>query len=512
MSVSSNLANLSLKQKRGLLGELLEKTTDAPRIRMASFAQERLWFLDQFEPGSPVYNIPVGVGLPGRLNLNALKLTIDEIIRRHEVLRTTFSTVGGRPVQVIASRLSLELPIIDLRGFSNADRQRKISRLADEDAQRPFDLAHGPLLRGTLLRLADDDHLLLLTMHHIVSDGWSLGMFFNELTVLYQAYYSNKPSPLPDLPIQYADFAVWQRQLLQGESLEVLLRYWRRQLQDAPPVLDLPTDHARPAVQSFKGATCPISLGANLTQGLKDLSRQAGVTLFMSLLAAFKVLLYRYTGREDIVVGTPIANRNRAEIEGLIGFFVNTLVLRTDLSGNPRFRELLARVREVTLGAYEHQDLPFEKLVEELQPQRSRSYTPLFQVVFTLQNVPTLVHPRADSSPSAADAPQFAPQTGTAKFDLNLTLGETEQGLMGAFEYNTDLFEAETIKRMASHCQKLFEAIVTNPDQRLSDLPLFADGETEGYTASDFPEADLTQGDFEKLLLEIGRKDLSAIG
>ena len=309
-----------------------------------SFAQQRLWFLDQFQPGSPVYNIPAALRITAPLNAFALEQSLNEIVRRHEALRTTFAAVDGRPVQVIAPALRVPLPVTDLRGLPQTERETEATRLATQEAQHPFDLARGPLVRATLLRLGAGDHVLLLTMHHIVSDGWSMGVFFRELAVLYEAYATGKPSPLPELPVQYADFAQWQRQWLQGEVLAAHLTYWKQHLAGAPEVLELPTDRPRPAVQSFRGATYPFTLPPALSTALKTLSQREGVTLFMTLLAAFKTLLHRYTGQGDLVVGAPIANRTRAEIEGLIGFFVNTLVLRTDLSGNPRFGELLGRV------------------------------------------------------------------------------------------------------------------------------------------------------------------------
>ena len=358
--------------------------TDARERIPLSFAQQRLWFLDQYEPNSSVYNIPSALRLKGSLDIAALEQSLNEIVRRHESLRTTFAAVDGEPLQLIAPALRMSVPITDLTHHSASDREHEAQRLATEQAREPFDLSQGPLLRVLLLCLGQDDHVLVLSMHHIVSDGWSRGVFYHELSMLYQAYTQGNPSPLSELPIQYADFAVWQRQWLQGEVLEDQLSYWKKQLAGAPALLQLPTDRPRPAVQSYRGAVQSIELSQELTQGLQALSARQGVTLFMTLLAVFQTLLYRYTGQNDIVVGSPIANRNRAEIEGLIGFFVNTLVLRTDLSGNPTFKELLTRVRETALGAYTHQDLPFEKLVEELHPQRSLSRSPLVQVLFNL--------------------------------------------------------------------------------------------------------------------------------
>jgi Non-ribosomal peptide synthetase modules and related proteins len=329
-------------------------------------------------------------------------------------------------VQVIGSALGVALPVVELQGLSAGAQEAELKRLAAEEAGRPFDLARGPLLRVCLLRLGEEAHGVLLTLHHIVSDGWSMGVFIRELSALYQAFSTGVPSPLAELPIQYVDFAQWQRQWLSGEVLEGQLKYWREQLAGAPALLELPTDRPRPAVQSFRGASEPLALDAELTHALKALSQRAGVTLFMTLLGAFMALLARYSGQEDIVVGSPIANRNRSETEALIGFFVNTLVLRVDLSGNPPFEELLGRVRQVALAAYAHQEVPFERVVEALRPQRSLSHSPLFQVMFVLQNVPfeALELPGLSLSPLALESV-------TAKFDLTLVMSETEQGLRG---------------------------------------------------------------------------------
>jgi amino acid adenylation domain-containing protein len=437
-----------------------------------SFAQQRLWFFTQLEPDSYAYNIPAAVRLTGKLNLNALFKSINEIIRRHEILRTTFTVVDEEAIQVIGKEENFTFPVIDLQVLSKEQKQQEVLNLAALEAQKPFDLVQGPLLRASLLRLAETDHVVLLTMHHIVSDGWSTGIFIKELTALYTAFSQSQPSPLPKLPIQYADFAIWQRKWLQGEVLQSQLNYWKQHLGGSLPILELPSDRPRPAIPSNNGATQPFQLSKSLTEKLKDLSKQEGVTLFMTLLATFKVLLYRYTQQEDIIVGTPIANRDRSEIEGLIGFFVNTLVLRTNLGNNPTFRELLHQVREVTLGAYAHQDLPFERLVEELQPGRNLSHSPLFQVMFILQNASTeVLHlPELTIEPLKAEK-------NTANFDLTLSLSETEAGLKGDLEYKTDIFDAARITRMLGHFQVLLEGIVTNPEQRLSELPLLTANE-----------------------------------
>ncbi|MBW3585942.1 MAG: amino acid adenylation domain-containing protein, partial [Cyanobacteria bacterium 0813] len=444
---------------------LISREGDLP----LSFAQQRLWFLDQLMSGTPLYNIPNPLRLKGSLNVTALEQSLSEIVRRHEALRTTFSAVNGQPIQIIRPAANLLLPIVDLRELPEAERELEAQRLATEEAQRPFDLVNEQLFRAQLLHLGEEEHLLLLTMHHIVSDGWSLGVFMRELTALYEAFSTEKSSSLPELPIQYADFAVWQNEWLVGEVLEVQLNYWKRHLGGQLPVLELPTDRPRPPVQTYRGAREFLELPKKSTDALKALSQKEGVTLFMTLLAAFQTLLYRYTGQEDVIVGSPIANRNRAEIEGLIGFFVNTLVLRTELSGDPSFRELLGRVREVALGAYTHQDLPFEKLVEELQLERDLSRNPLFQVMFVFQNAPISALEFRGLSLTPLEV-----HNGTAKFDLTLELEESAEGIRGWFEYNTDLFDPLTITWMANNFQTLVEGIVAHPEQRLCDLPLLS--------------------------------------
>ncbi|RKH11042.1 amino acid adenylation domain-containing protein [Corallococcus sp. CA053C] len=440
-----------------------------------SFAQRRLWFLHQFDPASSVYNIPSPMRITAPLDLAALRSALNELVRRHEALRTTFTTVDGEPMQVVAPTQAVDLEVIDLRSVPAEQRESESQRLVFIDAQRPFSLTDGPLLRTSVLRLGDADFVLLLTLHHIVADGGSMGVLFRELGVLYTAFSRGQSSPLPELPLQYADFAHWQRQLLQGEVLEGHLSYWRKQLSGAPELLELPADRPRPAVQSFHGGTHLLTLDAWLYDSLRVLGQREGTTPFMTLLAAFKVLLSRYTGETDIVIGSPIANRTRAELEGLIGLFVNTLVLRTDLSGDPTFRELLGRMREVTLGAYSHQDLPFEKLVEELQPSRKLSHNPLFQFMFVLQSAERHANPGA----SGGGAPPVNVTTGTAKFDLTLSVMETGRGAQALFEYNTDLFEAATIARLVEHFQRLLEAIIQEPDRRLSDLSLLGEDERE---------------------------------
>ncbi|MEG5081816.1 amino acid adenylation domain-containing protein [Microcoleus sp. AT8-B4] len=448
-----------------------------------SFAQQRLWFLDQLVPNNPFYNVPAALRLTGSLNFSALQKTFNEIVRRHEALRTNLAVVSGQPVQKIAAAFHLPINVVDLRNLPKESRQNEANRLTAQEAQRSFNLSNDLLLRVTLLQLDDAEYLLMLNMHHIVSDGWSIGVLIQELGALYTAFASEKPSPLPDLSIQYADFAKWQREWLQGEVLETQLAYWRQQL-NGISMLNLPADRPRPAIQSYRGKRQFLQLPKQLSEALETLSQREGVTLFMTMLAAFKTLLYHYAQQEDIVVGSPIANRNRSEIEGLIGFFVNSLVLRTDLSGNPTFRELLNRVKEVALGAYAHQDLPFEKLVEELHPDRALNQNPLFQVAFALQNAPgnQLELPELTLSPQQLDV-------GTARFDLEFHLWErspntsgsnqspsnklwvdSSEGISGMVIYSADLFDEATISRLIGHFQTLLESIVTNPEQRLANL------------------------------------------
>ncbi|MEO1375475.1 MAG: amino acid adenylation domain-containing protein, partial [Cyanobacteria bacterium J06635_10] len=439
-----------------------------------SFAQQRLWFLNQLEPNSTAYNFPISLRISGALNVAALEQSINKIVQRHETLRTTFTSVNGHPVQVINPTFTLKLSIVDLQEYPKKQQDAEVLRLAIQETQLRFNLAQGPLLRATILHLCEQEYVLLFTMHHIVSDGWSIGLLVKEVTAHYKAFCKGKPSPLADLPIQYADFAVWQRQWLQGEVLKSQISYWRKQLADAPRVLDLPTDYPRAAIRKFQGATYSFELSEKLSVALNTLSQQQKSSLFMTLLASFQILLWRYTGSEDIVVGSPIANRNRDEIKELIGFFLNTLVLRTNLAGNPSFEELLFRVREMTLGAYAHEDLPFEFLVDELQPQRSLSYTPLFQVGFVLQNAPVSTFELPGLTLNSLSIPNT-----NADFDLNLDITERINQIYCNLHYNANLFEASTIERMAGHFQTLLEAIVTNPQQRLSELPLLTESEQD---------------------------------
>ncbi|MGB7925169.1 MAG: amino acid adenylation domain-containing protein [Pyrinomonadaceae bacterium] len=438
-----------------------------------SFAQQRLWFLDQLEPGSPSYNDQIAVRLTGKLNVSAFEQALNEIVKRHEVLRTTIAASGGEPAQVIAPHEPLSLPLLDLRELPTAEREAQARQITNEELNTPFDLAQGPLWRARLLQLSEEEQVFLLTIHHIITDGWSAGVLNHELTALYNAFSKGRRSPLPELAIQYADYAAWQREWLQGATLETELDYWKRHLADAPETFDLPADYPRPPAQSYRGATLKVNLPKPLLRPLKELAQGEGATLFMTTLAAFQTLLYRYTGREDIVVGTAIAGRNRAEVEELIGIFINTLALRTDLSGDPSFRELLGRVRRVALGAYAHQEVPFEKLVEELQPQRDMSRTPLFQVMFDLENNVTVEAGR----PSGLGARAAKSDNSTAKFDLTLMVTERAEELSVEAEYSTDLFAEASITRLLRHFETLLEGIVADPDRRISLLPMLTRSE-----------------------------------
>ncbi len=499
--LASVLSKLSPERRALLAIRLRKKSESTPQVKKTisrrsesdsiplSLAQRQLWFIDQLEPGNPAYNMAWGFLLTGPLDVTLLEQSLSEIVRRHEALRTTFASVDGSPVQVITPALTVSLPMVDLSKLPEREREAQVLGLATEEARRPFDLARGPLFRASLLRLGQEEHVLLLNVHHSVYDLWSLGVLFRELAAIYEAFSAGQPSPLAEVPIQYADYAVWQHEWLRSEAFEKQLSYWKDRLAGALAVLDLPMARPRPAAQSFHGSHQSLLLSKALSEKLQALSQREGLTLFMTLLAAFKTLLYRYTEQEDLVVGLPIAGRTRADIENLIGFFANMLVLRTDLSGNPTFRELLGRVREVALGAYAHQDVPFEKLVEELQPGRSLSHNPLFQVVFALQNAPT---PPAEFSGLALKPLQV--DHWTSKFDLVLHMVEGAEGLQGRLEYKTDLFDAATIKRMIGHFQVLLEGIVADPEQRIGTLPLLTEAERHQLlvewndTLTDFPQ------------------------
>ncbi len=479
------IANLSPTKRAILEARLLKKlggtafgksiprqANDSPLP--LSFSQQRLWFLNQLEPDSPIYNISKAIEINGPLDIKALHQALITIVTRHATLRTTFKVINDEPRQIISQDWSFDLPILDLRQLPKDTHNAEVDRILKERTLQPFNLTTDLMIRATLLQLDHKNYILLLVMHHIATDGWSTGILYSELSALYTAFTDGAVSQLPDLSVQYTDFALWQRDQLQDEFLETQLAYWKQQLADIPSVLELPTDHPHSLGKNSFGGCQAVKLSRALQDSLKALNQQEDVTLFMSLLAAFKILLYRYTGQENIVVGSPIANRNRIEVENLIGFFVNTLVLHTNLSGNPTFRKVLARVRKVALGAYSHQDLPFEKLVEELQPARNLHINPLFQVMFILQDSAsqTLALPGLSVS-------NLSKMIGIEQFDLTLSLVETPTGLAGYLTYNVDLFEAATIERMVGHFQTLLEGIVANPDMPISQLPLLTHAERE---------------------------------
>ena len=452
-----------------------------------SLAQQRLWFLDQLDPDNAAYNIAMAVRLTGNLNVEALKRSINEIVRRHESLRTSFTAIDGEPHQVVSPAIQLPLRVINLEVVQAHVRPDEVRKIAAREAGQPFSLSQGPLFRVVLVGLSPQEHVLIVTLHHIISDGWSVEILIREVAALYEAYSSGKTSPLPELSIQYVDFAHWQRTWLQQEVLDRQLDYWKQQLGGELPALNLPTDWPYQQVQSYRGELQHLTLAPELSQMLRELGRSEGATLFMTLLAGFKVLLHRYTGQEDITVGTDVANRNHSDIENIIGFFVNQLVLRTRVDSTLSFRELLRRVREITVEAYANQDVPFDHLVEALQPERNLSRTPLYQVMFALQK-------KADEfkMPGLTLAP-FEIHSGTAKFELVLTMTEREEDIVGALEFNTDLFARATIKRIAAHYQALLEAMVANPDAPLHSLPLLSDNERQqmlvswNETSADYP-------------------------
>ena len=455
-----------------------------PTTSPTSYAQRRMWFLQMLDPGSPVYNIPCGFPYQGDLDLPALRRALDEIVRRHESLRTTFKIENGEPVQVVAAERKQAVEVVDLRPFPESQRYAEFQRLTAKESLAPFDLERGPLLRALVLVTGDSERFLLFTMHHIVSDGWSVRLFFQELETLLAAYSAGAPSPLAELPTQYADYARWQRERLSGPVLASLLAYWRERLAGAPAVIELPLDRPRPKVQRFAGATLPVNFGAQLHQDLLGLSQQHGATLFMVLLAGFSILLHRYSGQTDIVLGTPVAVREKPEFEPLIGLFVNTLALRVDLAGRPSVEELLRHVVDVTVDAYSNQELPFERLVEELQPDRSLSHQPIVQAVFTLLSTMTQAGPA--SAPAAApEAPEegstqaATPVPSTAKFDLTLSLAESGNGLWGAVEYNVDLFDAPTVAHFVERLRLVLSAMAADPSQPVATLPLLTDAERQ---------------------------------
>ncbi len=501
--LSGRLVDISSK-RRALLDALLEQegvdSPPVPRItrrespgpRVLSFAQQRLWLVYQMDPQSPAYNVPLAARLMGKLDVEALRNSLNRIVERHEVLRTHFAVEGGMPLQVVTP-LHLELPLTDLSDLPAEEREARIVYNAQQEARRPFDLERGPVVRAELVKLGEEDHVLMLTMHHIASDGWSRGVLFRELRQWYRHFSLGEEEGLPGaLPVQYGDYAEWQREWLSGEELDRQLGYWRTQLEDIP-TLQLPTDYPRPPVLTDRGAVRRMEVPTKVAEGLRRVAQQEGGTLFMVLLAAFQTLLHRYSGQSDIVVGTPIANRGSSELEGLIGFFVNTLVMRTDVSGDPRFREVVGRVREVALGAYGHQDIPFEKLVEELQPERDPSRNPFFQIVFALQNASS-----SSLELEGLSLKSVGNETQTTRFDLEVHFWEQGEKLTASVLYNTDLFRGETIERMMQHLGRLLADAAAHPDARLSQLQMLSSEELAeladwNQTSSSYPQESLQE-------------------
>ncbi|HEY7350649.1 MAG TPA: amino acid adenylation domain-containing protein [Ktedonobacterales bacterium] len=479
----SDTSNLS-EAKRALLdklmrGNLPQATTGIPAISRRtqtgfaplSFGQQQLWLLAQMMPDIPVYNECVTIHLPGPLDVATLEQSFNEFIKRHEAWRTSFPLVDGQPVQMVHPPSTVRLPLVDLRRLPEAEREAEALRLATEDARILFDLAQGPLLRALFIQLADEEHRLFLTMHHIIFDGVAIyQVFLPELRALYEAFLAGQPSPLPPLEIEYTDYAAWQREWLPKEKFDDQLVYWKKQLEGAPATLELPFDRPRPPAQTYAGSMRPFAIGKPLTDALKALSRQEGVTFYILLAAAFNTLLYRYTAQDDMVIGTATGGRKRPEVERMIGFFLNTLVLRTNLSGAPTFRELLMRVREVTTSAITYEEVPFEYLIKELQLERNLAQNPLFQVLLTLE-------PPLTALPSGWTLTQMDVTVGTSKFDLSLELDDRPEGLIGRFEYNSDLFDRTTIERMVGHWQTLLESIVADPNRPLSALPILTPAE-----------------------------------
>ena len=475
------IARLS-PEKRALLEAILLKKRIAPERNQISrqrrtdpcplsFSQESLWLVEHIHSGPPIYNMPRALNISGALDVEALQKTINTIVDRHEALRTRFTSEGNTLAQIVSEK-TVDIPLMDLGNWPESERETELYRLIQEEAYARFDLSRDLMLRARLFKLDEREHVLLIVMHHIASDGWSMDIFFREFGELYRSFSAGMKPELSELPVQYIDYALWQRERLQGDVYEKLLSYWEDQLADIPWLLDLPTDRLRPPQSKHEGGQYAISLSKPLSESLRVLGRSKNATLFMTMLTAFGALLYRYSGQENILIGSPIANRNHVEVEDLIGFFVNMLVLRTDHSGDPSFLELLRRVQGVCLDAYDNQDMPFEKLVEELNPERNMSHSPLFQVVFALNSV-------VERLPeiSGLTITSLKIRETMAKFDLFLSMGETEQGMAGYLEYNQELFDEITIGRMAGHFQMLIEGIVTNPEARISELPLLAEAE-----------------------------------
>ena len=473
-SLSSRIAHLSPAQRRQLLGELLRRRLQQPQRFALSFAQERVWLFEQLHPGTAVYNIPLLMRLPGPVNVEALNQSFNEILRRHEVLQATFTEADGIPVQEIRPTIvRAAIPLEDVSAIPTVERTHRAALLLHEDAVRPFNLVDGPLIRVLLIRLAEDDHWLVITMHHLVSDGWSLGIFVKELVTLYDAFSKGLSSPLPELTVQFFDYVAWQREWLSGDNLRRLESYWKERLSGAPSALELATDRPRPANQTFSGALHEFAVPADIASGILQLAQARRVTPFVFLLAAYATLLYRYTGQDDIIIGVPMAGRVRTEFEPLIGFFVNNLALRIDLGGNPSFAELIGRINNTVLDAHEHQAYPFERLVDLIGANRYDDRAPIYQVVFNLQNNPTWSAFALDDL-SAVSAPKA--HSGTAKWDLNLTMAAGISRMLACIEYNTDLFAADSIAGMADRFLRLLAAVGQDIHKPLLGIPL--DGES----------------------------------
>src|SRR5712671_2528676 len=439
----------------------------------ASFAQQRLWFLDQLEPGTPAYNLVRAFRLSGALDVAALTSAIRTVVRRHESLRTVFEMVEGETRQIVLSDLDIQVPVVAVTHLPLGDRRAEALRIASEEGKKPFDLTQGPLFRALLVRMHRDQHLLVLAMHHIITDGWSISILFRELARCYEAFVNREEVHLPELPVQYVEYAQWQRENITGEVLEKQVAYWKNKLKGAQTVIDLPVDHPRPPIHSWRGATEELIFDSQVLSDLKKLGQQEGGTLFMVTMAAFQALLWRYTGQDSILVGTPTAARSQVEIENLIGFFVNTLVVRADFTDTLTFRDLMRQIRNCSLEAYAHQDVPFEKLVEELAPERSIDITPLFQVMFTFQNIPKQIF-----EISGLEMKELEFETGIAKFDLSVEMYEDHE-FHCRFEYNTDLFEKQTILRKLGHFRNLVGCVLENPDQPLGQISLMNASERE---------------------------------
>ena len=456
--------------RKQLSAEKIEKISRDGDL-VLSFSQERLWFIDQFEPGNVVYNIPSAVPWKGPIDFHVLKKSVNEIVRRHETLRTSFIVKNRQPVQIIAPPGDIDMPVIDLSRMGEVEKRRESQRLTDEETRLPFDLSEGNLFRMKILRLESAYHILLITFHHIIADGWSIGVFFNELSALYQAFGAGRESPLGELPFQYADYAHWQRNYLSGSLFDEQISYWKNQLREMPFLLKLPIDKKRPLIQTYNGAMESFTLNEAVALRCKQMALDEGVTLFMLLLSFYTILLMKYTGQEDIVIGSPIANRNRSEIEGLIGFFINTILLRSKPAGSKRFLEYLKEVRKMNIEAFAHQEMPFERLVEEMQPERNITYNPMFQVMFVLQNVPTIAKASQEDNKQYEETHEFADiVTGTSKFELTLSMTEVGDTIAGTFEYNSDLFYQSTIRKLIQHFTRVIENILENPYRCIADI------------------------------------------